>query len=379
MHADSEIKRYGEHHNALGFLRLVFASLVVVAHTPELIDGDRSREILTRLFGTISFGDLAVNCFFLISGYLIVGSFVKQPEIWGYLTRRVARIYPGFLFVSLLCVFVVAPLGGGALPSSPSAIIDMLKLMILLQPPAASGAFAGTHWPLLNGSMWTIAYEFRCYLLVILFGCLGLWRRPLLVAALAAVLFMTYLSASKAFWDTLGINTVPGWWAVVGRLSETLRFTGIFMTGSLFYLWRDRINYTAWKTMIAAAGLLASLFVPRFADVGTAVFGGYVVFAVASFGARNILGRINNENDISYGVYLYAWPIEKLILWYVPATFPLAAGMSTLMLSFLCGWASWHLLEKPVMRMVTRHRKRRAERLRPNETEDGQTPARHTF
>jgi hypothetical protein len=72
--------------NNFSVLRMLFATLVILSHSTELIDGNRSREILTLLFGTISFGVLAVDGFFIISGYLITKSYLSSQPM-GYLAN----------------------------------------------------------------------------------------------------------------------------------------------------------------------------------------------------------------------------------------------------------------------------------------------------
>ena len=84
-----------EARNNFGAIRLALAFLVILSHSSEMIDGNRSRELLTQVFGTISFGELAVDCFFIISGYLITKSYLSSTSALEYLVKRVLRIYPG--------------------------------------------------------------------------------------------------------------------------------------------------------------------------------------------------------------------------------------------------------------------------------------------
>jgi peptidoglycan/LPS O-acetylase OafA/YrhL len=351
--APGEITRFPSHSNAFGFLRLFFASLVIISHTPEIMDGNRNREILTMLFGTVSLGELSVAGFFSISGYLIAGSFLKDSRIFPFFAKRVIRIYPGFMVSSIICIFLVAPLSGASL-SSILEIRTLLRCFVRiasLQPPFINGAFAETHYPLLNGSMWTIAYEFRCYILIAILGSVGVLQKRYLILFILVILL-----SCLVFIDP---NTMSIWTAeshgikfILGDFETTLKLSAIFLTGSFFYSIRDRLNFSVKYIVLSVIALSFSLYINRISNAGLAVFGGYVIICTANIHTPTIFSKINNRNDISYGVYLYAWPIVKLLIWYFPEVSICLTDIVVLTGSYLCGTISWFCVEKPTMRIL---------------------------
>ncbi len=343
------------HQNAFGFMRLVFASLVIVSHVPQFVDGNASREQLYALTGNVGFGGLSVNGFFLISGYLVVASFRNQPTVWAYLSRRIARILPGFVVASLFSILIVAPLSGASWDVIAASWKGLIVNLLMLHQPMIPGTFAGTPYPALNGSMWTIIHEFRAYLLVIVLGLLGLYRWRIAVPVLAAVLLLGY-EVENDFIDAPRIQHAFYRLVPINDLSNALRLTGIFLVGSSFYLYRKSIPLRPLYAVIAAAALVPLLFVAPLAEPAFALLGGYIIFTIGFGVTTGPLARINNANDISYGVYLYAWPVGKLLLWYWPAMpIWLCIGVNWLIACAL-GWASWHLVEKRAMAVFSRKR-----------------------
>ncbi|MFM5908646.1 MAG: acyltransferase family protein [Novosphingobium sp.] len=348
------------HANAFGFLRLLFASLVIVSHFPQLVDGNAKRELLYSLTGTVGLGGLSVDGFFLISGYLVVSSFCNQPTVVAYLARRLARIVPGFVLACLFCLLVVAPLAGVDYGVIAADWRQHIATTLILHEPMVPQAFAGTHYPVMNGSMWTIIHEFRCYLVVIVLGLLGAFRWRWSVPVISALLFLGYEVVS----GHIGapelrraiIAAVP-----VNDADNALRFTGIFLVGSTFYLFRQQIALRPRVALMLAVPLVAimtmrSVFHPGLLEPAFAVLGGYVIFTTAFCVTTGPLARINTRTDISYGVYLYAWPVAKLLLWYWP-DMPVALGIAiNFALACALGWASWHLIEKRAAGIFTRKR-----------------------
>ena len=324
--------------NNFGLLRLFFASLVIVSHAPILIDGNQSREIV--IGGTLNVGEIAVDGFFLVSGYLITQSFAYNASVRDYVVKRVLRIYPAFIIANMILLLVVAPLVGGGTPwTLHDALQDGAKMMMLL-PPSRHGAFEGIPLPILDGAMWTIAFEFRCYLMVIALALLGFLKRPLLIAGVAFVLLFG-----------VSLQIIPKYkLGMLYDLSINARLTGVFLVGVFFYLLRNQISYRNDIAAVVSIVLCVLMFFRATAEPAFAVCGGYLVFWLAFFAPlKPVSAKI--KDDISYGLYLYAWPITNMLIYYKIIHSPWVMTAATFVAASLCGFVSWHLVEKPFLRL----------------------------
>ena len=335
------------HKNNFGLLRLVFALLVIVAHSFAVVDGYGQYDPLTFVFGTINSGELGVKGFFLVSGFLVAQSFDRSKSVPDYLLKRVLRIYPGYIVAALLSLFLVGPLSGADL--SPlfgvKGTTKMLYSLAVLRPPQLPNSFSGLPLPYLNGSMWTISYEFRCYILVIAVGLIGLYVKPRLFSFIALVLLFALPLTHFGKWPPLPIIKDP---------NQMLRFVATFFVGSAFYVWRARLSYRNDVAALAAIALCGLMFSGLFVDIAVAVFGGYLVFWFAFLPHTPRLNAINNEKDISYGLYLYAWPIQNLLIWYFAPISPLLVMLLATIGACMCGYGSWLLVEKPFLALRPR-------------------------
>ncbi|WP_394778175.1 acyltransferase family protein [Undibacterium sp.] len=334
--------------NNFGFLRLFFAVLVVISHSPEMIDGNRSREILTSIFGTMSFGEVAVDGFFLISGYLITKSFEKRQSTVVYFVKRILRIVPGYLVCFWTCVLLIAPFVGGKLELW-TIKYQFLQTLFMLAPDVP-GVFHGQPYPVLNGSLWTIAYEFKCYLLTAILGLIGAYQykhRLLLVPCVAALLILSAMHILD------GHSLVGNHF--IGNPASFLRFFGIYGVGMTFYLFRDRVKLTNKGAAMAAVILISLFFSQHLAEAAFAICGGYLIFWFAFNVRAPLLSRIGSRTDISYGLYLYAWPIQSLVIWTLGNVGPWFLCGITGVLAGALAYASWIFVEGPFLRLANRN------------------------
>lgn len=335
------------HSNNIGFLRLLFASLVIVAHAPAIIDGNSSREFLSNLIGSRTLGDLSVDGFFLISGYLIVKSYERSSSTISYLKKRILRIYPGFIAAVLVCI-MLAPLTGAVLRlDSVSQAMRFIVTVLALQPAPFNG-FTGLPYNTLNGSLWTISYEFRCYIFALAVGWMGLVARRRWFAAMSiALVALTTLPLPTT------INGAVAFF--IGYPSDMARFLSAFSVGACFYLYRDRIALRGDIAAGCAAMLLILMATEVFEVAAFAVFGGYLIFWFAFAVQSSTISRINSDDDVSYGVYLYGWPISSCLLYFFGVSSPALMIVLTLPLAYIAGYFSWVYIERRFTRSRTLH------------------------
>ncbi|MBQ0936557.1 acyltransferase family protein [Ideonella paludis] len=330
-----------ERHNNFNMLRLVFASMVILSHVPDLQDGHRQRELLTQVFGTLSFGELAVDSFFVLSGYLVSKSWMARPVARAYLAARLLRIFPGFAVASLICALVVGPMYGGAEYLEQFNGLRYAWTWITLAPPSTPPVFAGTPYPLLNASLWTIRYEFFCYLLVMALGLLLPLQQARVWAALAVVLVVAFVSLRMG-----------GWTPPSPMVENLVRCAMVFSAGACFAWFESGWVWSGTRAAVALLMWLLLMPLNPLAEVATAWCWGYAILVFAKQGLGPL--AFHRLPDMSYGTYLYAWPINKILLWHWP-DMPLVWGVTlTMALSMAAGALSWRFVERPALRLKQR-------------------------
>lgn len=347
--------------NNLNFIRFTLATLVIYAHSYALLAGSDDPEPLMRLTGgQMTFGALAVNFFFVVSGFLITHSYLNSRGPWVYLSKRVRRIHPGFIAASVVSALVVAPLAtppgfepvtpvAGAVRGSPWSVehvVDVLVDAVTLHYQEVPGPFAGNPFPgVVNGSLWTIKYEFWCYIGIMLLGLTGLLRQRLFILAA----FAASVVIGVAF---LVLDARPGagfLGPIFGSPRLWSRLLPYYLAGTAFYLYRDSIPVSRALLAVGAAALVVGAVVPHGMAAVMPVFGTYILFVLAFAPSR--LSAFGRSADFSYGIYLYAFPIQQaLVALLGREVHPLVLFACSMPPSVLAGAVSWHLVEKHFLR-----------------------------
>lgn len=332
--------------NNFDFLRLALAVLVIYSHSYPLGTGSEAAEPLSVwTHGQMTFGAVAVDLFFVMSGFLITASAERSKDVFSFLKKRVSRIYPAFVVCAVLSAVFVLPISGGSFADASwmGRIGDFLKQTALLREFGYTGAFAGNPYTgVINGSTWSIPFEFWCYLGVTFLLVAGLLRRrvPVLIAFLGSVAvsvafqFEGWIFGGKILGRILGS---PQLWA---------RLLPFYLVGVVFYLFRERIRFHAWGAGLAAMALVAACYL-RFGWTEIFPFAGaYLVFYLA-FAPWLRLNGFGRFGDFSYGTYLYAFPIEQLVMkaWGHPVA-PWVLFVCAAPLTLVAAVVSWYGVER---------------------------------
>ena len=338
--------------NNFNFLRFFLALLVIFDHSFLLLPPYNLQEPVTRLTrGQMTAGSWAVQGFFIISGFLIMQSWERRPNLAHFLKNRALRIYPGWIAALLFCVLVVAPLSGinlGVLLHNPQTAVFFVQLL-LHASSSLPKVFAGNPVPnVVDGSLWTIPLEILCYFAAALCGLVLSSQKPGSPRWAVPALFVIGLIAVK-FPQHAHLHSVP-WF---GNL-EAFPFYGTCFLAGMMLQQFQKIVPVSWPLFLACLGVmgLAALRKQGMA-IPFILCGSYALLFTAflPFG----LSRFGERFDLSYGIYLYAYPVQQLI---VKCTehriMPMGLFMATVPLTLALALASWCLIERPFLRLKKR-------------------------
>lgn len=329
-------------HNNFDFLRFLFASLVIVTHAYALL-GQIEHDPFNLLTGR-AFSEIAVCGFFVISGFLIHQSLERSSSLASFLRKRFVRVVPGLAAVLLLCVLVLGPwlttLPLAAYFSNKDTWSYLLSNLFLLPTHKdLPGVFTHNVETAVNGSLWTLRYEVLFYLLLCFF-----FKTPQTVKKKLFPLLFVLFTASHLL---LKFDYVQAPAALASHLFFFTSLGAYFSAGMSLSLFTDRLLNDKRLLFVVSTAVftLSSLVLQR----------ELFVFSMLSFPVMIItfgylyvpaLHFSRYTGDISYGTYIYAFPLQQALIVLVPTFTPLPFMLPSLLLSWLLGLLSWHLVEK---------------------------------
>lgn len=341
--------------NSIGALRLFLAALVIYTHAFYL--GGFGVEWLATWSGdTMSAGDFAVQCFFVLSGWLVTTSWRRHPVLGRFLWHRFLRLVPAMWVCLTVTAFVFTPLlclttrgdSGSFFKLEPSAWGYVWNNLILPRSQIAVGSVpAGGPWPGdWNGSLWTLFYEGACYLMVAALGLGGLLtRRRVLGTALITALLVVH--AVVVFLPPAGL------FAPLGRLYDTpgKLLTLHFLAGAAWAAWPQEtapLLRSTWLAVALALTLGAAWHFRLQSWLSPFVLPPLLLW----FSRRELLAGFESlaGGDYSYGVYLYGYPAQQILAHFQVHQRGFAVFLAaSLVLALVFAVASWHLIEKPAL------------------------------
>lgn len=317
--------------NALNAVRLLLAVMVIFAHAT--LSGLGS----FRHVGDVDLGELAVGGFFTVSGFLIARSRVSLP-FGAYLWRRALRIFPAFWVCLVVVAFGFASLstivtGQSWDPLSAFGYVARNLGLWIFQPGVAD-TLPPDAFPWWNGSLWTLFYEFAAYLVagaILSVAVVRAHRAPAMFGLLALVTVVHAIVPGDAgyFW------------------LNSLQLGGFFAAGMALWSVSDRVRVSH-----VGAAAAAVVFVTLVALEQVALLGPLPVAYLCLYAGAKLPTRVGARNDVSYGMYVYAFPVEQLL-----GLAGFAAGglfgfaLVATVLTVPLAWGSWLLVERPALRL----------------------------
>lgn len=325
--------------NNLTVVRLFAAVMVLISHSfvqNKLVHA----EPLSRFTsGVVDFATLGVTFFFAISGLLVTKSYCENENLKHFFSGRFLRIFPAYGVALVLTAYVfgaiVTKLPIAEYFNSKETIRYVYTQFIMRSNATIELPGVFTNLPLagmVNGSLWTIRVEFLLYLVTAFLGWLALLQ--------TRAVFNGFVLILLAATVTTGSIPILGW-----NLFATL-YAGCFLLGSFLYVNRRHVPLSPWLALILVALTYLTAGKPA---------GRWCLLIAISYGAIVVslwapVFFLKLKNDYSYGTYLYAFPIQQMLIDAWGLWNPWMHALTSIIVTSIFAWLSWHYIERPALR-----------------------------
>lgn len=313
--------------------------MVIFSHSFPLSQGVARKDPFVIFSGNQeTFGGVGVGIFFIISGFLISQSYDRSRDIKIFLRSRILRIFPALALVLIITTLVFGPLTTtlsiNNYFSNPSTYLYLKNIFLHPIQFNLPGVFSHNIYPqAVNGNIWTLESEFIFYLIIALLGLTGLIKKT-------SILIITLISYFVSFFFFAPTDFEVKLWRY-------------FITGTLFYVFREDIPLNRTLALTSLLIILLSVLFGRFTEIFP-FFGGYFLLYFA-FSLKINLSWFSKYGDFSYGLYLFAFPIQQIIVSYHGGSmFPLINFFIAFPITLLFAAFSWYTVEKHTL-MLKKH------------------------
>lgn len=339
--------------NNFNLIRFIAAFGVLLSHSFSLALGSSATEPFKQLIG-MSFGQIAVDIFFISSGFLIANSLFVKKDLANFLWARFLRIYPGLFVALIFCVFVVGiyftshPVEKYLTDSQTYIFLFKNAVLFLGEEQKLPGVFEVLPWAgVVNGSLWTLPFEVKAYCLLVVFsigihrlvnwfkGTLSEYLLYLLIPLLGMLIYIL-----NHFYTFLPISYFA---------SEDFRLYSLFFIGAACYIFKDKLVLSRrFFYVVLSVLLLSSIHHDLFFIVyNIGVF--YIVFYIAYI-PKGGIRKFNQYGDYSYGIYIYAWPVQQSVVALIPGINVLELCVYSFAITLLLSYFSWNYIEKKALK-----------------------------
>ena len=327
--------------NNFHLIRFMAASAVILDHSVVLVAPDRLGAFSS--VEQLELGRLAVDAFFIVSGFLVTRSVMTQPTLADYAVARCLRLFPALLTVCIFIAFLLGPLVTLVfwqdyfadprvwlfVPATASLITHSLTLPGVFDQLPQSG--------LIDPPLWTLRYETMCYVLLAIFALFGMLATRAragvtLALVLGGYLVITFATSARE----------------IAAIESAARFVLGFFVGGALYLFAGKIRLNLVAVLLLGLLAIAAYGTPVYEMALRLALGyGLIWFALVPSGP---IRAFNQIGDYSYGLYILCFPIQQTFVmldptitpgWLLLCSFPAVLAFAML---------SWHFIEHPALR-----------------------------